>query len=103
MYPEFINYAKRFAKLHRNSRFVIEGVSLYVFMKPEEFDEYPVFIKGTSVIKSTWRASLRDSVKLKNRLARLAYVGQEFTHLWRKSSDHKVDTWRDHFYRKMNL
>lgn len=102
MYPEFINYAKRFAKLHRDRRFAIEGVSLYVFMKPEEFDDYPVFITGTSVIKSTWRASLRDSVKLKNRLARLAYVGHEFTHLWRKSSDRKVDVWRDHFYRKMN-
>jgi len=103
LYPEFLKYAKEYAKSHKNKRFVIEGVSLFVFTKPEEYDGYPVFIKGTSVIKSTIRASIRDSQKSNNRVARLAYIGKEFLHQgWRIRGDKKVDTWRNYFYRKMN-
>lgn len=103
MYPEFLTYAKKYAKSHKNKRFVIEGVSLYVFTKPEEYDDYPVFIKGTSVIKSTIRASIRDSQKLNNRVARLAYIGKEFfNQRWRIRGDKKVEIWRNYFYRKMN-
>lgn len=58
---EFIKYSISYAKSNKNKKFVIEGIWLYNFIKPEELKEYAVYIKGTSILISTMRAAKRDS------------------------------------------
>jgi hypothetical protein len=57
---DFINFSKKYAKSHKNKKFVIEGIYLYSF-SPEEFKDYAFYIKGTSALISTIRAAKRDS------------------------------------------
>ena len=70
LFPEFIEFAKKYAKLHKDKKFICEGVYFFCMkadgsreplFKPEQFKDYAFYIKGTSVVKSRWRAILRDS------------------------------------------
>ena len=56
-----ISYAESYANSHKDKRFVLEGIWLVDFFKPEEFKDYAFYIKGTSVLVSRWRAAKRDS------------------------------------------
>ena len=58
---DFIKYAIRYAKSHKNKKYVIEGVWIVDFCNPEEFKDYAFYIKGTSLLVSRWRAAKRDS------------------------------------------
>lgn len=58
---DFVKYAMRYANSHKNTKFVIEGIWLYFFFKPEELKDYAVYIKGTSRVLSAFRAAKRDS------------------------------------------
>ena len=70
----FINYAKKYAKSHKNTKFVIEGIWLYFYVNPEELKEYAVYIKGTSRLLSAFRASKRDSEVEKNKIKRFLNI-----------------------------
>lgn len=63
LYPEFVHYAMKYAKAHKDRKFVLEGVWLYNkrWFTPEEFKDYAFYIKGTSMIISNIRAAKRDS------------------------------------------
>ena len=58
----FVNYAKQYAKVHKDQKFVIEGIWLFdrKLFKPEDFKDYAFYIKGTSMIISEIRAIKRD-------------------------------------------
>lgn len=58
----FVNYAKQYAKAHKDQKFVIEGIWLFdrKLFKPEDFKDYAFYIKGTSMIISEIRAIKRD-------------------------------------------
>ena len=58
---DFINYTKHFAKSHKNKKYVIEGIGVYLFIEPEKLKDYAVYIKGTSRLISDIRAAKRDS------------------------------------------
>ena len=58
---DFVKYAMKYANSHKNTKFVIEGIWLYFFFKPEELKDYAVYIKGTSRVLSAFRAAKRDS------------------------------------------
>lgn len=58
---DFVNYAIKYAKSHKNRKFVLEGIWLYLYIKPEELKDYAVYIKGTSRLISDIRAAKRDS------------------------------------------
>jgi adenylate kinase family enzyme len=58
---DFIKFAKTYANSHKDKKFVIEGLWIIDFCKPEEFKDYAFYIKGTSVLVSRWRAAKRDS------------------------------------------
>ena len=60
IFIDFIDYAKKYVKSHKDKKFVIEGVYLFLFFEPEDFKDYSVVIKGTSFIKSKIRASKRE-------------------------------------------
>lgn len=63
LYPGFVHYAMKYAKVHKDKKFVLEGVWLYnkKWFTPEEFKDYAFYIKGTSMIISHIRAAKRDS------------------------------------------
>ena len=64
----FVNYAIKYAKSHKNTKFVLEGVWIYIFFEPKYFEDYAVYIKGTSALISNLRGARRDSKDGKNKL-----------------------------------
>ena len=70
---DFVKYAIKYAKSHKNTKFVIEGIWLYFFFKPEELKDYAVYIKGTSMILSAFRAAKRDSNDTDTKTKRFIY------------------------------
>ena len=58
---DFIEYTKQYAKSHKNTKYVIEGIWIVLFTNPNEYDNYAFYIKGTSTLISRWRAAKRDS------------------------------------------
>lgn len=63
LFPGFVHYAMKYAKAHKDRKFILEGVWLYNkrWFTPEEFKDYAFYIKGTSMIISHIRAAKRDS------------------------------------------
>lgn len=63
VFIDFVNYAKRYAKSHPKTKFVVEGVWLFKprWFKPEEFKDYAFYIKGTSMMISNIRAAKRNA------------------------------------------
>ena len=60
---DFIDYTIKFSKSHKNTKYVIEGIWLFLFIEPEKLKDYAVYIKGTSALLSKYRASKRDVKK----------------------------------------
>ena len=64
----FVDYAIKYAKSHRNTKFVLEGVWIYIFFEPKYFEKYAIYIKGTSALISNLRGARRDSKDGKTKL-----------------------------------
>lgn len=97
----FVYFALRYAESHKETKFVIEGVELYWFFKPEELKDYAVYIKGTSALLSRIRSSIRDSKDANNSVQR---VGVFLKLIFRKDKAHAyskfekiLKIWRDYF------
>ena len=58
---QFVSYSMSYAKTHKNDKFVIEGIQLYCYFKPEFFKDCAFYIKGTSALISTIRACKRNN------------------------------------------
>ena len=67
---DFVKYAINFARQHKNKKYIIEGVWLYMFIHPSLIKDYAVYIKGTSSLISAIRAIKRDykSDQVKNKI-----------------------------------
>lgn len=63
---EFMDFAYKFAETHKNKKYAIEGVQLFLYINPEELNDYAVYIKGTSACVSIFRAVKRDYQKYKD-------------------------------------
>lgn len=63
---EFMDFAYKFAETHKNKKYAIEGVQLFLYINPEELTDYAVYIKGTSACVSIFRAVKRDYQKYKD-------------------------------------
>lgn len=68
LYREFITFALKYSKSHKDKKYIIEGVQLFypddghgLLFDPSEFDNYAFYIKGTSVLISRIRSAKRDS------------------------------------------
>lgn len=55
-----IKYIEKLCKQDSNTLYIIEGVQLFYWFDPEEYKSKPMIIKGTSAIKSAYRANARD-------------------------------------------
>lgn len=73
LFPDFVHHAMKYAKMHKDTKFVLEGVWFFIteeynkynnkkpWFEPSEFKDYAFYIKGTSMLVSKYRASKRDS------------------------------------------
>ena len=97
VFVKFIEYAMEYASAHREKRFILEGIWTYMFFEdPSLFDNYAVFMKGTSLIKSRLRRLVREAGNSPSeswdRLLEFGiYAGDSALR------DFNVDKWRHHF------
>ena len=66
---DFVRYAISYCKTHKSKKYLIEGIWILDFIEPSLLKDYAVYIKGTSFIKSTFRAANREECQCwRNRL-----------------------------------
>ena len=99
---EFVKYAMQYAKSHKNTKFIVEGIWLFEFINPSDLDSYAVYIKGTSMLISRIRSSKRDSSTHKG-LDRAADFTRRFvaTGKYFKMDEKKINKYRSHFSSKI--
>lgn len=105
---DFIKYSITYSKSHKKKKYVIEGIWLYVYIKPEELKDFAVYIKGTSRLISDLRAAKRDSEfdfpdKSKNKIARTkAYLKRlkEFLTMSAILDEKSIQKYRKYFNKK---
>ena len=56
----FIKHAISYCKSHKGIKYVCDGIWIFMFIKPEQLKDCAVYIKGTSSVKSGYRALKRD-------------------------------------------
>jgi len=116
LYPTFVNFAKGYAKSHKDKKFIIEGVWLFCnddngkpYFKPEDFKDYAFYIKGTSAIVSKFRAAKRDSEyeggteKVKKGFDRLIAFSKDFflrNWKWYALDEKRINVFREYFKNK---
>ena len=97
IFVSFIKYAREYAEVHIDKRFILEGIWTYMFFKdPSEFSDCAVFMKGTSLVKSKFRRILREAgnspVESWDRLLEFGVYAIDST-----LRDGNVDKWRRFF------
>jgi len=61
VFIDFVDYAMEYAKHHSEKKYIIDGIWIYLYFDdPSVFEDYAVFIKGTSFLKSKIRATKRE-------------------------------------------
>ena len=61
VFIDFVRFAMDYAKQHKEKKYIIEGIWIYLYFDdPSVFEDYAVFIKGTSFLKSKIRATKRE-------------------------------------------
>ena len=96
-FVDFIKYAIDYAENHKDTKFILEGIWTYLYFDdPTQFDNYAVYMKGTSLIKSKIRRIKRE---LKNSAGNTVNRIREFGIYMTDSMmyDKNVDKWRQHF------
>ncbi len=61
VFTDFVNYAMEYSRQHKDKKYIIDGIWIYLYFDdPSVFEDYAVFIKGTSFLKSKIRAIKRE-------------------------------------------
>ena len=96
---DFLAYAEEYASKHKKTKFVINGVwPLTYNYKPEEFKDWCVMIKGTSLLTSSIRATKRE-VPSEYFLDRIKFFVNYIDH-WTMDNKHVnslLDEWNKYF------
>lgn len=115
LYPGFVAYAIDWAKKHKDKKFILEGVWLFCddeegkpYFDPSYFKDYAFYIKGTSAVKSKWRAAKRDmkydmKEESHNRLFWIKSFTKSFffkNWKWYKIDEKRIQVFRDYFKNK---
>ena len=97
---DFMGYAIKYANSHKDKKFIIEGIWLVDFYEPKEFKDYAVYIKGTSLLASRWRAAKRDSKDAPKGKQLAARFKNFFSYaIWNSNVDFEKDLkkWRKYY------
>ena len=97
VFIDFVGFAMDYAKQHREKNYIIEGIWIYLYFDdPSVFEDYAVFIKGTSFLKSKIRVMKREMKRDKEALQdRKEMFGRE-TRNYLLDED-KIDSYRKYF------
>ena len=69
VFVDFVRFAMEYAKKHREKKYIIDGIWIYLYFDdPSVFEDYAVFIKGTSFLKSKIRTMKREMQRDKETL-----------------------------------
>ena len=69
VFIDFVKFAMDYAKQHRDKKYIVEGIWIYLYFDdPSVFEDYAVFIKGTSFLKSKIRTMKREMKRDKEAL-----------------------------------
>ena len=61
VFVDFVKFAMDYSKKHEEKKYIIEGIWIYLYFEdPSVFEDYAVFIKGTSFLKSKIRVMKRE-------------------------------------------
>lgn len=107
LYVEFVKYAMKYAKSHKDKKYVLEGVWLFCtgengkpWFEPSEFKDYAFYIKGTSMIISKHRAALRDSKDAKTKIKeKISYLNNFLRKNWKWYfiDENRINRFRKYF------
>ena len=72
VFIDFVRFAMEYSRQHPEKKYIIEGIWIYLYFDdPSVFEDFAVFIKGTSFLKSKIRTMKReikrDKEELQNR------------------------------------
>ena len=97
VFLDFVDFALEYAKQHSNKKFIIDGIWIYLYFDdPSKFEDYAVFIKGTSFLKSKIRVMKREMQRDKDEVQdRKKMFGRE-TRNYLLDED-KIDKYREYF------
>lgn len=96
----FVKYSISYAKSHKNTSFIIEGVQIFQWFSPSTFKDYAVCIKGTSRLVSAYRAAKRDaSYDAKNKLDEVKILKTRFMNdlKFGKDFERRINEFRKYF------
>ena len=69
VFIDFVRFAMDYAGQHRDKKYIIDGIWIYLYFDdPSFFEDYAVFIKGTSFLKSKIRTMKREMQRDKETL-----------------------------------
>ena len=108
LFTRFVDYAITYANSHKDRRFVLEGIWMFLFIEPGKLKDYAVYIKGTSALLSKWRANRRDiandvrsekgAVNKVKRLAKdIVMANRRSSYLSYKDFDKKITAWQNYY------
>ena len=97
LFTDFVQFAMDYAEQHREKKYIIEGIWIYLYYDdPSVFEDYAVFIKGTSFLKSKIRATKREMQRDKETLEeRKQMFGRESRNYL--LDENKIDHYRSFF------
>ena len=99
----FVNYTMQYAKAHKDTKFVLEGVWIFQFINPSDLDPYAVYIKGTSMLISQIRAAKRDSKEALSGFGRAKAITKQIVGNFKlyMMDEKKINAYRSHFESKI--
>ena len=100
VFVKFIEFAQDYAASHPERKFILEGIWTYLFFDdPSQFEQYAVYMKGTSLAKSKIRRLMREATdSVDEAIDRILEFGIYATDS--ALHDSNVDKWRHYFEKK---
>ena len=78
VFVDFVKFAMEYSKQHREKKYIVEGIWIYLYFEdPSVFDDYAVFIKGTSFLKSKIRAMKRECREIRKHCRKESRCSEE--------------------------
>lgn len=97
VFIDFVRFAMDYAKQHREKNYIVEGIWIYLYFDdPSVFDDYAVFIKGTSFLKSKIRTMKREAHRDKEELQERKEMFGRAVRNYLLDED-KIDIYRKYF------
>ena len=103
----FVKHAISYCKSHKGIKYVCDGIWIFMFIKPEQLKDCAVYIKGTSSIKSGYRALKRDNNEDKrNGMTSLQIFKHEFKRvkediLYARENQKELKSFRSYFEKQL--